>query len=681
MSPIGKLQHCRQSWEKFTNDQWILQTISGYCIEFIANPFQNKIPKEISFSEEEKKYVDFEIKDLLSKGAVVRSEWEDDQFVSNIFVVPKPNGRYRPIINLKYLNHFVLYEHFKQETFKVVLELIQEKDFFTSIDLQEAYFSVSINPFYRRFLKFIWDGELYHFVCLPFGLSTAPRLFTKILKPIYAWFRQQGIRCSYYIDDSINMNKDRNVCAENTKTIAKTLQSLGFTINNKKSVFEPSQRIIFFGFLIDSVLFCVFLTDEKITKIFNLAKFLLEKEVIVVRQLASFIGLIINAFFAILDAPLHYRCLERDKLKGLGDSECPDAFDNTMILSTDSKYELQWWMDNVSQKNGKRIRPKKVDLICRTDASFLGWGAFEVHSYRHANGRWNMEELEYSINYLELLAIFYALQSFYAHSANTHLQFQSDNVSAVAYINNMGGMNSVDMDKLAGNIWKWCLDRNIFISASHLSGVENFCADFLSRSFSDSTEWQLKREIFDRVCKQFFIPDIDLFSSRLNKQLDKFVSWFPEPGAFKTDAFSFSWQSFSPYIFAPFNLVGRVINKMVADQVDRAIFIIPLWKSQSWFPLLMSHMVSFPVRLPRHRDLLTLPHNGQTHPLARRLTMVAVMLSGRDCRVKEFQDLQLNSLSIHGGKEHKNSMVWPGTGGIFGVFQNKQIPLMRLKQL
>ncbi|MCG8075864.1 MAG: hypothetical protein JAY75_06435, partial [Candidatus Thiodiazotropha taylori] len=73
MSPIGKLQHCRQSWEKFTNDQWILQTISGYCIEFIANPFQNKIPKEISFSEEEKKYVDFEIKDLLSKGAVVRS--------------------------------------------------------------------------------------------------------------------------------------------------------------------------------------------------------------------------------------------------------------------------------------------------------------------------------------------------------------------------------------------------------------------------------------------------------------------------------------------------------------------------------------------------------------------------------------------------------------------------------
>lgn len=63
-------------------------------------------------------------------------------------------------------------------------------------------------------------------------------------------------------------------------------------------------------------------------------------------------------------------------------------------------------------------------------------------------------------------------------------------------LNNMGGMTSIDMDKLAGNIWQWCMDRHIYISASHLSGVENVTVDLLLRSFSDSTEWQLKREIF-----------------------------------------------------------------------------------------------------------------------------------------------------------------------------------------
>lgn len=204
------------------------------------------------------------------------------------------------------------------ENFKAVLELIQEKDYFTRIDLQKAYFSVPMNPLFRRIPKFVWDGQLYHFVCLPFCLSSVPRLFTKISKPIFAWFRQQGIRCLHYIDDLLNMNQDRDICIENTKMIAETLQSLGFTINNKKSVFEPTQKITFFGFLIDSVQFCVFLTAEKMSKIFNLAKVLLNSEVIVVKQLALFIGLIINAFFAILDA--HYRSLERDKLRGLGDS-------------------------------------------------------------------------------------------------------------------------------------------------------------------------------------------------------------------------------------------------------------------------------------------------------------------------------------------------------------------------
>ena len=181
-------------------------------------------------------------------------------------------------------------------------------------------------------------------------------------------------------------------------------------------------------------------------------------------------------------------------------------------------------------------------------------------------------------------------------------------MSAVSYINNMGGMNSREMDKLAGTIWQWCIDRDIFISASHFSGSENFTADFLSRNFSDATEWKLKKETFDRVCKQLFIPDVDLFSSRLNRQLEKFVTWFPEPGSYRTDAFSFSWQNYKPYIFAPFNFIGRVVNKIVTDKVDKALLIVPLWRSQSWFPLLLSNMIPFPVRLPHHRDLLTLPH-------------------------------------------------------------------------
>ena len=681
MSSVGKLRFCLDVWKKFTDDPWILQTVSGYCINFECEPFQFSIPAEISFSEEQKKSVNFEINELLKLGAIVKSEWEDNQYVSNIFIVPKPNGRFRPIINLKFLNQFIHFEHFKQETFKTVLELIQQNDFFCSIDMRNAYFSVSIEPYYRRYLKFIWNGELYHFVCVPFGLSPAPRLFTKILRPIYAWFRLQGIRCSYYIDDSINMNKDKDVCAQNAVTVANTLESLGFTINNEKSAMMPSQRIIFFGFLIDSVKFLVFLTDEKVSKIYNLAKLLLEREIIIVRQLASFIGLVINAFFAVLEAPLHYRNLERDKLKGLESTECQDSFENHMVLSLEARKELQWWIDNVHIKNGKRIRPKKVDVICRTDASLLGWGAYDVISEYTANGRWTEYELQFSINYLELLAIFYALQTLFVSSSNIHIQFQCDNTCAVSYIKNFGGMCSIQMDRLATDIWQWCLDRNIYISASHLSGSENGTADYLSRNFSDSTEWMLKRPIFERICNQFFLPDLDLFASRLNKQVERFVSWYPEPGCFMTDAFSFSWHEYSPYIFPPFSLIGRVVNKVIEDEVDRAILIVPFWRAQSWFPLILSNMISFPVRLPRHKDLLTLQHSGEIHPLAKKLTMVAVMLSGRHWRHREFQKELQNSLSTRGDQGQGSNTVWPGKNGIFGILLNIEIPFERLKQM
>ena len=255
---------------------------------------------------------------------------EPGEFISNLFIVPKPNGKYRPVINLRHLNKFVHYDHFKQETFKVVLDLLQRNDFLTSIDLTDACFSISVHSEDQKFLKFSWNGRMYKFVCVCFGLKSAPFLFTKVLKPVYAWFRQQNTRCSYYIDDSLNMDQDRAVCQGNTNFMVKSLDSFGFTINFTKSSLIPAQRIVFFGFIIDSVEFKVYITEEKIQKILTKAKALLKKGVVIVRALAFFIGLIINAFYAVFEAPLHYRGLERNKLAGLG---VENNFDNEVILS------------------------------------------------------------------------------------------------------------------------------------------------------------------------------------------------------------------------------------------------------------------------------------------------------------------------------------------------------------
>lgn len=189
----------------------------------------------------------------------------------------------------------------------------------------------------------------------------------------------------------------------------------------------------------------------------------------------------------------------------------------------------------------------------------------------------------------------------------------------------------------------------------------------------------LKRDIFRRLCEQYFIPDIDLFASRLNYQVEKFVSWFPQPGAYKCNAFSFGWTNYSPYIFAPFCLINKVLNKIVEDRVNRAMLVIPYWISQSWFPVLLSLLIDFPIRIPRHRDLLTLPHNGQFHPMGRSLSLVGVLVSGDVSRSRVFQKKLPRQSVIHGVQGQKSNIAWHGKNGIFGVFQGKEIRFVHLK--
>ena len=87
-------------------------------------------------------------------------------------------------------------------------------------------------------------------------------------------------------------------------------------------------------------------------------------------------------------------------------------------------------------------------------------------------------------------------------------------------------------------IWGYCIDHNIWLSASHLPGCENTEADRESRHFNDRTEWKLEPTIYNSITEKFGQPSIDLFASRLNKQCSGYVSWRPDPDALFVDAFS-----------------------------------------------------------------------------------------------------------------------------------------------
>ena len=161
-------------------------------------PVTKHSSKTIEFSPEETDLIDNEVLALLDKGAIVESKNVPDQFISNLFLVKKKNGKFRPVINLKGLNKFIKYFHFKQENLNSVIANIKQGDYFTSIDLCDAYFSIGIKKECRKYLKFVWKNVLYEFTCLCFGISTAPRVFTKVMKVIFSHIRNYGIS-SYFL--------------------------------------------------------------------------------------------------------------------------------------------------------------------------------------------------------------------------------------------------------------------------------------------------------------------------------------------------------------------------------------------------------------------------------------------------------------------------------------------------
>lgn len=122
----------------------------------------------------------------------------DQGFYSTIFPVIKRDGSTRVILNLKDLNTYVTFAHFKMETIKDVLQLISPSCFFMTIDFKHAYFSVHVKPEHRKWLRFLWKNNHYQFTSLPQGLSSTPRLFTKLLKPALAYLRKLGILVSCY---------------------------------------------------------------------------------------------------------------------------------------------------------------------------------------------------------------------------------------------------------------------------------------------------------------------------------------------------------------------------------------------------------------------------------------------------------------------------------------------------
>lgn len=615
-------------WLDITTDSLVLDAIAGYRIPFTALPPTRSSLSEPEFSQPNAMFCDTEVERLQLKGAIVPVEPCMDQFLSPFFLVEKPSGGKRFILNLRELNRYIEPPHFKLEDWRTVIRLMLPGTKMATLDLEDAYLLVPIFEEHRKFLRFQWRRITYEFTALPFGLSTAPYIFTKILRPVVTYLRERGHQSIVYLDDFLFLGSSTNECQANIIASTNLLQSLGFVINYSKSRLNPSARCKYLGFIFDSDKQSISIPPSRREKLLRLTSSMANRTGCSIREFASFIGSLISVCPAVQYGLLYTKEFEREKFLAL--NKCDDNYSAGMKIPSHLQEDFRWWIRIFSNpKQFNKIRSGKFAREIFSDASLNGWGAAWGESRTH--GWWSENDKTLHINALELRAAFNALRCFASDLHNCNILLRIDNTTALAYINKFGSIQFPHLSAISKQIWRWCEERNIFLFASYISSIGNSIADAESRLADPDTEWSLSDKAFRRVSKNFGPFDVDLFASLINNKCDTYVSWFPDPGAITTDAFTLSWEDLKFYAFPPFILLPRVLRKIVDDGAA-GVLVVPWWPSQAWFPLFRRLSISDPIVFSPSHSLLSSPFRDH-HPAWRTLSLVVGRLSGRHSRI------------------------------------------------
>lgn len=601
--------------------------ISGYKIPFHTEPFQVNERINRSYTPTETHVIDNCILELLESGFISPCSPSDKQFVSSVFTVPKPNGKHRFILNLKELNKFIQVDHFKMEDYRTALKLLDTDYFMATLDLKDAYFLLPVAESDRIWLRFYWNSEtfsnqLFQFNVLPFGLCTAPYVFTKLLKPVLYYLRSLGHLSVIYLDDFLCIGNTYIDCLDNVNITRKTLIKLGFIINNDKSQLNPAQQCTFLGFTLNTVNMTLTLPFEKKLRIKNNANELLITKKLTIREFARFLGLLTSACPAVKYGWVYTKLMEREKFLALNYSM---DYNKRMHLPNHLKNDLLWWRDNIEQSFSS-FQSNDYSITIYSDASTTGWGV--VCNNQTANGHWSRSQLTLHINTLELLAALYGLKIFARNLINCNILLRIDNTTAIAYINKMGGIQFTHLNKIARELWQWCEKRNIYVFASYIKSSDNI-ADFESRQSNIDTEWELADYAYKQITTSFGIPQFDLFASSQNCKCARYASWKLDPHSEIIDAFTFNWKTLDFYAFPPFCLITKVLNKIKNDKAE-GILVAPFWPAQPWYPLWSKLLVSDVIYFKPDKNLLVSPFRIE-HPLHADLTLMAGKLSASRC--------------------------------------------------
>ncbi|XP_071133514.1 uncharacterized protein [Mytilus edulis] len=297
----GRLAKHYDFWVKIGANDFVLDTIkNGYVIPFLVPPPSMHMKNNKS-AVTNSEFVEKAVLELVDSGCAYEVPFTP-YIVNPLSVASNKSGKKRLILDLSILNKSVKKERFKFEDWKTAIQFFKKGSYLFKFDLKSGYHHYDICPQQQTFLGFSWNNKYYCFSVLVFGLASSPYLFTKCLRSMVKYWRQNSIDIVLYLDDGFGMASDYELCRKDSDFVKKSLEEAGFLVNVEKSVFEPTQKLEWLGITWDSAQFCISIPERRLNDLLQSIDEILDRFLFFsARQLAQVTGKIIS-LSPVLDA-------------------------------------------------------------------------------------------------------------------------------------------------------------------------------------------------------------------------------------------------------------------------------------------------------------------------------------------------------------------------------------------
>ena len=485
-------------------------------------------------------------------GAVVQLAADADSTDASLRVQPlhviiKTGKKPRLVIDLsRNLNDHLQYNYFTYSCVDDAVEASHPGCWYGKLDLSNCFLSFPLHPDVQRFFCFRFEGELYQFTHMPFGLSTAPRVCTQLLSVVNFALAELGIRDIRYLDDFFLIAATEADMTQHLLLAQSAIKQFGLVVNPDKTE-GPAQSLSFLGVQLDSVAQTVSCTPERVEELTSMLRSLLRQRVITRGHAASLIGKLSFAAQVLPGA----RPFMRRMLDAL--HQCKSRRHSTPIrIDPGFRDDLRFWAQQLHHWNGRQQwrSSRAAPFVFASDASLRGFGfylesaptppagtvdsestptlpastvdsaAWPQHlrvgatfSGTYAPEHAHLHHSHTQIAWCELLAVVACATTYGPLLHGQSLLFHVDNSTDVHIINRQA-TRSRALAGLLRQLYSLALQHNLSIRARHRPGVDNVLADFLSRpelhKHSHVAQWSAAHPAAPTL-----LSSVSLVSSRL----------------------------------------------------------------------------------------------------------------------------------------------------------------------